>query len=575
MKSERPGWARPRAKTALRRVRVDPPQGSASADAIFILMRRMRGPLVFVICVFAVDVLGLALIPGVDAAGQPYRMTAFDAFYVMSYTATTIGFGELPHSFTTAQRMWLTFGIYTSVVGWAYLVGVMFSIMQDHSFRHAVTLQRFARKVRSLREPFLIIAGYGQMGRGVTEALDGLGRRLVVIDEDGVRLDALAGGRLRIDVPGIQGDARDPDTLGLAGLGHPYCEGVLAMTTNDHVNLSIVMTVQLLRPEVPVIARSNDRATVGAMRDFRADGVINPFDDYGNLLLIRLQRPAVYQLVTWLLSPYDSPRPPRVEGLAEGRWVVLGDDRFGDEIADDLRTAGLAVDVISPADGRPEMGDAVGFVAGTSDDALNLSMAAHARLSHPEIFLSVRQRSDRTSPLLKAFNAESVFIPAQLTVQEALARVITPDFWGFIRWARTQDDAWAAEYLDHVVDRCGEGSPDSCRIVLDRASAPGALWWLQRHELTLGDLLRDPDAREDRLPLVCVGLRRAGHSQFAPGDDTTVRKGDELLLIGRLWAHRTLSQLLYDEAQIEYVATGNRVPSSWVWRKLSRRVPGV
>ena len=31
-------------------------------------------------------------------------MTLFDAFYFMSYTATTIGFGELPWPFTTAQR---------------------------------------------------------------------------------------------------------------------------------------------------------------------------------------------------------------------------------------------------------------------------------------------------------------------------------------------------------------------------------------------------------------------------------------------------------------------------------------
>ena len=68
-------------------------------------------------------------------------------------------------------------------------------------------------------------------------------------------------------------------------------------------------------------------------------------------------------------------------------------------------------------------------------------MAAHARLASPSIFLSVRQRSSRTQPLLKAFNAESVFIPAQLTAQEALARVITPDFWEFIEWSRTQDDA--------------------------------------------------------------------------------------------------------------------------------------
>ena len=35
-------------------------------------------------------------------------MGFFDAFYFMSYTATTIGFGELPQAFNDAQRMWVT-----------------------------------------------------------------------------------------------------------------------------------------------------------------------------------------------------------------------------------------------------------------------------------------------------------------------------------------------------------------------------------------------------------------------------------------------------------------------------------
>ena len=37
---------------------------------------------------------------------------------------------------------------------------------------------------------------------------------------------------------------------------HPYCEGVLALTHDDAVNMAVVMAVQLLRPEVPVYALS-------------------------------------------------------------------------------------------------------------------------------------------------------------------------------------------------------------------------------------------------------------------------------------------------------------------------------
>ena len=106
-------------------MRRQPPVGSgAQASAtIFLIMRRMRAPLIILILIFAVSVLGLTIVPGQDAAGHPTRMSFFDAFYFMSYTATTIGFGELPDPFTDAQRMWVTITIYLTVIGWAYAIG--------------------------------------------------------------------------------------------------------------------------------------------------------------------------------------------------------------------------------------------------------------------------------------------------------------------------------------------------------------------------------------------------------------------------------------------------------------------
>ncbi|HYI52870.1 MAG TPA: ion channel, partial [Microlunatus sp.] len=135
-----------------------------ASATIFLIMRRMRTPLIVLILVFSISVVGLALIPGVDPDGESARMSLFDAFYFMSYTATTIGFGELPWPFTTAQRLWVTFSIYLSVIGWAYAIGSLLTLLQDHAFRHAVALQRFTTKVARIREPFLLLAGYGRAG---------------------------------------------------------------------------------------------------------------------------------------------------------------------------------------------------------------------------------------------------------------------------------------------------------------------------------------------------------------------------------------------------------------------------
>jgi hypothetical protein len=44
--------------------------------------------------------------------------------------------------------------------------------------------------------------------------------------------------------------------------------------------------------------------------------------------------------------------------------------------------------------------------------------------------------------------------------------------------------------------------------------------------------------------------------------------GDELLLAGWAAARRALGTILVVDAALEYVVTGSRVPSSWIWRRL-------
>src|SRR4051794_8389216 len=238
---------------------MDPQRGTADYPmprlpaGTLTVLRRMRVPLITLILIFAVSVLGLSLIPGQDDAGQPWRMSIFDSFYFMSYTATTIGFGELPYPFTDAQRLWVMGTIYLTVIGWAYAIGSLLALLQDRAFRSALAMQHFSRKVARLREPFLLIAGYGRTGELLGHSFDRLGRRFVVLDRVDDRIDGLEMDSYHADVPGLVADAGDPGYLAVAGLDHPYCEAVVALTDDDEVNLTVVMAAALLRPELPVI----------------------------------------------------------------------------------------------------------------------------------------------------------------------------------------------------------------------------------------------------------------------------------------------------------------------------------
>ncbi|MBG0566729.1 potassium channel protein [Actinoplanes sp. NEAU-A11] len=555
---------------------------------VFLILRRMRAPLIVLITIFAISVLGLTLVPGRDETGQPARMGFFDAFYFMSYTATTIGYGEIPHEFTGAQRLWVMASIYLTVIGWAYAIGSLLTLLQDRAFRQALALQRFTRTVARIREPFLLIAGYGQTGQLLGRSLDALGRRLVVVDSNAERVDALDIDAYRADVPGLAGDARNPQTLEHAGLGHPYCEGVLALTDDDEVNLAVAMTAALVRPELPVIARTVSPAVGYRMAAFGSPTVVNAFDRYGDHLRLALRAPASYQLMVWLESGLGATLPDRAQPPRAGRWVLCGYGRFGRELTEDLHAEGLTVTVIDIAasadpdpwvvvgDGsepsvmaRADLAHAVGFVAGTDNDTTNLSLVAAARRINPHLFVASRQNRPETAPLFAAMRVDSLLVPAEVVAHEIYAQLSTPLLWHFLREMPALGDRWAANMITRLHKHCGRRLHGLWRTTLDADEAPALIRWLRDGRATLRDLLRHPDDRDERLDIVPLLILRDEQATLGPADDAALQAGDQILFAGQPWDRRALLDTLTVDSVSQYVLYGRRVPSSWVWQRLT------
>jgi Trk K+ transport system NAD-binding subunit len=566
--------------------------GVQASATIFVVLRRMRAPLITLILIFAVSVLGLTLIPGQDAAGQSVRTSIFDAFYVMSYTATTIGFGELPYPFTDAQRLWVMGTIYLTVVGWAYAISALLTLLQDRAFRSALALQHVTRKVAGLREPFLLIAGYGQTGESLGRSFDALGRRFTVIDVADARIDALELNTHQADVPGLVGDARDPHLLEIAGLDHPWCEGVLALTDDDEANLAVTMAAALLRPELPVVTHTISPVVAGRMGAFGRPTVINPFDRFGDHLRLALRSPATYQLMSWLENGPGADLPPRAEPPARGRWVVCGYGRFGRHFAADLRAEGLEVTTIDQRDGadedrativgdgsdpavmaRADLAHAVGFVAGTDNDTANLSLVAEARRVNPVLFVAARQNLPTSAGLFAAMEVDALLVPSEVIARDVYAQLSTPLLWRFLRELPGRDDAWAAGVVARLTEHCGTQLEPLWKVRLDEAGAPSLGPWLARSDLRLGDLLRSPVDRDERLGAVPLLVLRDAEAVLAPPDEFVLAQGDELLFAGRPTVRRALEATLMDDAVPEYLISGRRVPSSWIWRRLTRTGP--
>ncbi|GGL99209.1 potassium channel family protein [Nakamurella endophytica] len=571
---------------------------SATSTTFFLLMRRMRVPLITLITIFTVSVVGLTLVPGQDAAGRPAPMDVFDAFYFMSYTATTIGFGELPAAFTAAQRLWVIVTIYLTVVGWAYAIGALLTLLQDRAFRQALAWRRFSRQVARLREPFLLLAGYGRTGELLGRSFDALGQQLVVVDKAQDRIDALDLAAYRVGVPGLAADARNPHHLGLAGLDHPYCTGVLALTDDDEANLAIAMTAALLRPELAVITRTLSRTTAARMRDFGSPTVVNPFDRFGDHLRLALRAPASYQLLSWLEAGPGAELPPRADPPQQGRWVMCGYGRFGRELTADLEAEGLEVTVVETT-GNPDrsgglpagvqdgtagaeesvlaaadLGTAVGLVAGTSNDVTNLSLLSAARRRNPDLFLAARQNRPESAPLFAALGVDSLLVPTEVIAHEVYAQLSTPLLWRFLQEMPAQGDDWARRLIERLSRDCGTALPPLWRTDLSPAAAPALHRWLQDGDARLGELLRSPEDRDRPLRVVALLVRRGDEVTVTPDPDLRLRPGDQLLMAGRPADRRAFEALLSDDSLVEYVVHGRHVPSGWIGRRLAGQPAG-
>jgi Trk K+ transport system NAD-binding subunit len=323
------------------------------------------------------------------------------------------------------------------------------------------------------------------------------------------------------------------------------------------------------------------------MQAFGSPSTVNAFDRFGDHLRLALRSPASYQLMTWLESGPGADLPPRAAPPRSGRWIVCGYGRLGRELTLDLRAEGMDVTVIEahPTDvddadllvgdtsdpwvlAQADLDRAVGVVAGTDNDTTNLSLVAAARRSNPSLFVAARQNRPASAPLFAAMRIDALLVPTEVIAHEVYAQLSTPLLWRFLRDMPALGDAWAEELVERLTGVCGSQLQGLWKVRLTPDEAPALGNWLASGSARLGDLLRNPEDRDDPLHAVTLIVMRGRDAALAPDDDFVLRPGDELLLAGWAAARRALATILVVDGILEYVVTGRRVPSSWLWRRM-------
>lgn len=557
-------------------------------SAFFLVLRRMRAPIIVLIVIYAISVLGLTLVPGVDAEGRPAPpLSIFHAFYFISYTATTIGFGEIPSAFSDAQRMWVTVCIYLTVIGWSYSILTLLALLQDRLFQQTLIASRFARRVKRMHSPFYLVCGCGETGGLVCKALDQLGWSFVVIEQDEQRVQELDLEDFKTDTPTLAADARLPASLIKAGINHRCCKGILALTNQEETNLAIAVAANLLNPAVPVIARARTPLIATNMRSFGTNHVIDAFEHFAEHLALAVAAPERFHLIDIVTGLPGNPLPEE-HRPPSGRWIVCGYGHFGKAIVRYLAPTGIDLTVIDPDSPRPDriptirglgteastlrqagIENAQGIVAGSPHDVNNLAIAVTAKELNPHMFVVVRQNHSANGILFEKFDADFTMVQSRIVAQECIAILTTPLLARFLSHVRNADEAWCRNLSERLKLISADAVPLIWGVTVGNTEAPAILEAHRRGEtITLGTLQRDNTDRAVCHAAAILMLRRQNQEIPLPDESHTLLPGDEILVASRSLTRRAIELTLRNAKALHYVRTGQDQPAGWIWQKL-------
>jgi voltage-gated potassium channel len=112
-----------------------------------------------------------------------------------------------------------------------------------------------------------IICGWGRVGRAAALYLDTLGKQVVVVDQEPVRLQGL-------DYPTVLGNVTDDSILQAAGIGRAHA--LISALNTDADNVFVTLSSRALRPDLVIIARARTEDSRSKLLRAGANRAVNP-----------------------------------------------------------------------------------------------------------------------------------------------------------------------------------------------------------------------------------------------------------------------------------------------------------
>lgn len=363
----------------------------------------------------------------------------------------------------------------------------------------------------------------------------------------------------------------------------------MALTNVDAVNLTVAITAKLLNPGLKVMCRGESHEVEANMRSFGTDAVIDPYDSFASHLALALHFPFLHRLTDRLADitghhQGTSTDPPR------GQWVLCGFGRFGKAIYKRLQYEGIPTSIVDPSPeaiaheengvvGRgtevialraAQVDKAVGIVAGTHDDASNLSILVTARELNPKVFTVARQNRRCNQPIFDAVHADIVMRKGEIVAERIRVMLTMPFLTEFLRAIRGEREPWAEELLDRINALVGDNPLRVWEVTLERDQAHAVEAALAAGtEVLLSHLMADMTDRDRRLTCLPLMLWRGEERLVLPVPETALAIKDGLLFCGTSRAARAMAWTLQNNVVLRYILSGETRPQGTLWRWLA------
>ena len=548
-------------------------------NSLFIILQKMRTPFLTILITYSIAIFGLTFMEGIDGDGNSYYMTIFDAFYFISYMATTIGFGETPTDFSYAQRMWVSLCIYPTVLGWFYSIGSLIALIRDELFIQEMQRAKFARQIKGLNERFIVVLGYNQITRKIIMKALEQGLRTVVLEKDKVKINNLILENFTPTVPILQCEDYSVSVLETAGLKKRNCKAIVSLFEDDALNLKITLIAKTLNKNIKVAVKSTTTNHTENLKDLNADVIVNPFSIISSEISMALWAPNLFKLEKWLykIDHLNASLPIFPKGL----YIVCGYGRMGKRIFEKLSENNIEVKLIeidekkelqlsqkeisnlifASADDKEvllEAGirQAVVIAAVTNDDTTNLAILATAKKLNPNITTIVRENEIEDDFLFKNANINHIFTPSKILVNKVTNALVNPLSDKFLKLIIKKDNEWASKLISRLVKEINE-NPHLLEIEINQSNTPEIYKYLvsnQALKLELfGISLYNNERKNNVVPLL---LQRENDIILLPLWEEELKIGDKILLACDSHAKNDIEYICQNIYEFYYAITG-------------------